>query len=84
MIPFEKGETLLEKDDQIIMYTDGLTECKNDSGSFYGEKRLINLLKKAVSIPVKKSVQMIYDDLFKFAENTKPGDDITILGIQKN
>jgi len=84
MIPFEKGETILKKNDQIIFYTDGLTESRNDSGEYYGDQRLIRLVKNTTNMSIKETIQVIYDDLMQFSEHTKPRDDISILGIKKN
>jgi len=83
MIPFEKGEIVLNKNDQIIFYTDGVTECRNDSSEFYGDQRLMRLVKSTTNMPVKETIQIIYDDLMHFSENTQPRDDISILGIKK-
>ncbi len=73
----------LEIGDCLILYTDGISEAKNQSGEMYGLERL----KKAVKINAyKPSVEAIFDGLTKdfsdFVQEYVQIDDITMIVIK--
>lgn len=73
----------LEIGDCILLYTDGITEAKNQTGQMYGLDRLIKSLKKN---GYKPSVGTIFDGLTKdfseFVEEYVQIDDITMIVIK--
>jgi sigma-B regulation protein RsbU (phosphoserine phosphatase) len=80
---YKEGEILnLEKDDILLLYTDGITEAINNKKEMYGVKRLENVIienarKKAVDILkcVKKSI-------FTFISDADQLDDMTMIVIK--
>lgn len=72
---FEK----LEEGDFLIMYSDGVTEARNDREMF-GEERLIDLIKKLESDSVMEYPKTIFDQVKKYAHG-KLRDDIVLLAI---
>jgi serine phosphatase RsbU (regulator of sigma subunit) len=73
----------LEKDDVIIMFTDGITEGRNMAGEMYGLERLV----KAVEIYAAQYgsdgiVHHIALDFTRFVENHKQDDDVTLIAIK--
>jgi serine phosphatase RsbU (regulator of sigma subunit) len=73
----------MEKDDVVIMYTDGLTEGRNMSGEMYGLDRLV----KAVELyaPQYSSdgiVHHIATDYSRFVENHVQDDDVTLIAMK--
>ena len=43
-VHYENGRVRLEPGDAIVLYTDGVTEAQNETGKFYKERRLRDLL----------------------------------------
>jgi sigma-B regulation protein RsbU (phosphoserine phosphatase) len=41
---FEQGEIAVESGDRVLLFTDGVTEARNENGEEFGEERLIALL----------------------------------------
>jgi|WetSurMetagenome_2_1015567.scaffolds.fasta_scaffold99807_3 serine phosphatase RsbU (regulator of sigma subunit) len=73
----------LEKDDVVIMYTDGLTEGRNMAGEMYGLQRLINAVE--IFAPQYDSdgiVHHVASDYSKFVENHIQDDDVTLIAIK--
>jgi serine phosphatase RsbU (regulator of sigma subunit) len=73
----------LEKDDVVILFTDGITEGRNMAGEMYGLDRLV----KAVEIyaPQYSSdgiVHHVASDYSRFVENHKQDDDVTLIAIK--
>jgi len=80
--PFTQEEILLHKGDKLILYTDGLLECRNSKGDYYGKSRFADLLAKHRSEPIREIVDTVYGDVKDFRGQAKPDDDISILGME--
>ncbi|MBQ8869995.1 MAG: SpoIIE family protein phosphatase [Alphaproteobacteria bacterium] len=75
---FVSQTMVLEPNDNILLYTDGITEAENSSFKFYGENRLLNVLKRAKDKP-EDNLNMILKDVKKFTKSAPQSDDITML-----
>ncbi len=81
-VPFEEGAVSLTQGDKVILYTDGVSECQDAQGSFYGEQRFYQLLETMKKKPIAVMMEEIVKDIGTFLSGVKPRDDITILGIE--
>ncbi|MBD3234367.1 MAG: SpoIIE family protein phosphatase [candidate division Zixibacteria bacterium] len=79
----EEQELTLQVDDMIIMYTDGVTECRNSRGELFGENRLVTFLRRNGSRNPKELTTNLMNDLDEFVDKDAHDDDITILTIQE-
>lgn len=70
------GETL-------VLYTDGLTEARNDLDELYTETRLTKLLNKHSNAPQRELLGMCLHDLHAFRGKAAKTDDLTILVLQR-
>ncbi|HOD13623.1 MAG TPA: PP2C family protein-serine/threonine phosphatase [Spirochaetota bacterium] len=74
----------LESGDRLVLYTDGVTECKNRSGEMFTEERLKSLIAKNVALTAQGlSIQIIRN----LVELITPGpfqDDLTLITIDIN
>lgn len=71
----------LEKGEEIILVTDGVTETMNATEDFLGLKGLENIIKNLSSTNPEQTVRQIFQQVHSFAQNTPQKDDITILVI---
>ena len=80
----EFGENTIElqKEDLLVLYTDGVTEAANFKNQEFGRKRLATLSQQISTLPVKEVVQEIRQALKVFGEG-KPLDDDTTLVVCK-
>jgi phosphoserine phosphatase RsbU/P len=79
---FEEDEKQLNPGEKLILYTDGLTECENEHGEFFGEDRFRALLQELKHEPVGIIVDCIIQSLTAFiGKECKPRDDISLLGL---
>ena len=76
---YEEERVPLESGDIILLYTDGLVECRNKGGVFYGLKRLERLLLKHRDAPVDELVKRIREAHVEFMGDVPPSDDIAVL-----
>ena len=73
------------KDDILVIYTDGITEAANDKYQFYEEKRLERIIRKNMNNSPREIAYSIIDDVIKFStDNSKYQDDKTVVVIKRN
>lgn len=73
----------IEKNDLVVLYTDGFTEAMNENREFYGEERLVDFIKKNQSHSSKELINLILKDVTRFADNMPQHDDMTIVIIKR-
>lgn len=81
VLDFEEETKQLYPGDKLILYTDGLTECQNEAGEFFGEDRFLCLL----SDLRHESVGVILDGVMDALAGFAPGgaqDDVSLLGME--
>jgi hypothetical protein len=69
----------LETGDWLVVFTDGVVEAVNESGTDYGEQRLLSILNAGTETSSAKMLSRIMVDLDRFVGNTPQHDDITCL-----
>ncbi len=79
---FSEKNVTLDKDDFMIIYSDGLTEAQNESGDFFEEKRLIDLLNKKHYLTSQQLGEMIIENVDSFRGKV-PAHDYLPLAILK-
>ena len=78
-LKYEGGQTRLVEGDNLIAYTDGVTEARRDL-EFYGEEKLLKIIKDLKQTDTEKIIKVIYDDVASFSRNYF-ADDIAILTL---
>ncbi len=82
MAPFEEEKVKLAPGDKLVIYTDGITECQNKQGIFFGAERFYQLLEDLKSLPITQIMEKITTAVTDFLGERQPQDDITLLGIE--
>ncbi|HEX7364100.1 MAG TPA: SpoIIE family protein phosphatase [Dehalococcoidia bacterium] len=75
----EEKEIILDPNDVVVFYTDGITEAVNAKNEQFGEKRLIETITKNADLPVKDLITMVKDEVFTFAQGQPQFDDFTLV-----
>jgi sigma-B regulation protein RsbU (phosphoserine phosphatase) len=73
----------MEKDDCLILYTDGITEALDSKGNEYGMKRMIQAIQASAGDGAVAIRKHLTDDLMDFIGNHPQNDDITLIVIRK-
>lgn len=76
---YSEAEISLQKNDRVVLYTDGIVEIKDVKGEQYGEERLLgNILGNEGDLPAV--LKKVFDDVMLFSgkDASKIPDDITI------
>ena len=80
----EDYEFLLEEltvTDELILYTDGITDADNEDEEMYGEERLLNFFNRFESN--EEPIIPLLNDIKKFTKDTEQYDDMTLLYLRK-
>ncbi len=80
---FSEKDVTLNKDEFMIIYSDGLTEAQNASGDFFEEKRLIDLLNKKHYLTSQQLGEMIIENVDSFRDKVPAHDDLTLAILKR-
>ena len=72
----------LNPGDSITLYTDGVTEARDENGNFYQEDRLIQLFNRKEYDSIFELQSDLKDDIIEFRGKAIQSDDITILTLK--
>lgn len=73
----------LNKNDVMVLYTDGIVEAANTKFEFYGEDRLREVILNSKNFTSKEICAHIIEDVQKFATRGKYSDDKTVVVIKR-
>ena len=78
----EDEEITLAPGDSITLYTDGITEARDEKGNFYGEERLLEVFNRydfSFTLEIHHTVK---DAVAGFVKNAPQSDDITLVSMK--
>jgi len=82
-VDYEAKTMSLEKGDIALLFTDGITECRNKANEEYTEERLTKLLKKNHKLSAGKLQDKIFDEVNAYTEGTEQMDDMTLIVVKR-
>jgi sigma-B regulation protein RsbU (phosphoserine phosphatase) len=74
----------LEKDDSLLLYTDGLTEARDPLDGEYGSERLLRLAGAYRSLAPQQLVEACLEDVRSFRSGAPRTDDLTVMAIRRS
>ena len=82
-VRYEQRVVPLEKDDSVLLYTDGLTESFNYDGEFFGEERLIEAIRANLCSSAGDLLDVVDKSLLDFVQDMPAADDLTMLVLRR-
>ncbi|BBK27692.1 SpoIIE family protein phosphatase [Staphylococcus arlettae] len=79
---YQQQEIPIFLDDLVIIFTDGVTEVRNEEGEFINKDQLLDMIHKYKHMHPQDIVQLLYEAILKI-QNPKKRDDLTILIIKR-
>ncbi len=73
----------LERDDCLILYTDGVTEALDTNGNEFGLERTMQSIRSSAETGAAAIVTHLIEDLRNFVGSHPQNDDITLIAIKK-
>jgi sigma-B regulation protein RsbU (phosphoserine phosphatase) len=75
---YEETDVQLQKGDQIVFYTDGITEAQSSGGALFGTRRLDDELEKC-SLQAQALLNSVLASVEKFSQGRPADDDRTMI-----
>ncbi len=79
---FVNERLVLNPNDTIFMYTDGVTEAMNIDHHLFGEERLLDSIRNTGSLPVPELIDETIKKVTLFVDGNEQSDDITVLALR--
>lgn len=79
---FRESEIALENGTKLMLYTDGLTEARNDRQDELGSARIIDFLHQREPQNIREMLDISLAAMHRFTGNTGQDDDICLLGVE--
>ena len=69
----------LEENDTIVLFTDGVTEAKNEQLEDFGDKHFLRVLQSNINLSAEKLSNKIIQEISVFSSGHEQYDDITLV-----
>ena len=83
---YEEQGTILGEDEMIVLYTDGITESRNEQRDMLGMKRWMEIIESCKQSVISEQTpinQMLLSHVKAFAGKAEQVDDVTLMVIRK-
>jgi sigma-B regulation protein RsbU (phosphoserine phosphatase) len=80
---YKSTSTQLGPRDLLVVYTDGITEARNEDGEEFGQERLLSLLQMAEGATSELMLGTVMRDLDNFVGAALPHDDLTCMVVYR-
>ncbi len=81
---YDDGTVVLRPGDLVVIYTDGVTEAKNNDGVFFGEGRLKEVIRNNAQKTSYALLEELLSSLQQFQGGMRSRDDITVLILKSS
>jgi sigma-B regulation protein RsbU (phosphoserine phosphatase) len=81
-VVYGEGRADLSRGDQLLLFTDGVTEAMDETRQLYSRERLTRMLSARDFESVEALVRATVDDVWRFQGDAEQADDVTVLAVQ--
>jgi sigma-B regulation protein RsbU (phosphoserine phosphatase) len=80
-IALDEYSLFLPKDSMLVMFTDGMTDCRNPKGEPFGLDRIKTTMSGMKSLSAQTGCDLLFDTLMTYQKGSKQDDDVTLVAI---
>ena len=80
-IALDEYSVNLPKDSLLVMFTDGMTDCRDPEGEPFGLQRIKDTASGLRKISAQAGCDQLFDTLMLYQSGAKQDDDVTLLAI---
>ncbi|MEP6894380.1 MAG: SpoIIE family protein phosphatase [Chloroflexota bacterium] len=80
-IALDENILIMPKGSLLMMYTDGMTDCRDPRGVPFGLERMINTMAGLQSMTAQSGCDQLFDTLMKYQDGSKQDDDVTLVAV---
>ena len=77
----DENSIRLAKGSLLVMFTDGMTDCRDPNGVPFGLERIKETMKGLRSLPAQAACDRLFSTLMDYQDGAKQDDDVTLLAI---
>lgn len=80
---YSSNSVVLKRGDIAVLYTDGMTECRNKDNKEFNERQFIRLIRKNSGCSAKVLLNRVFKELELFTRGAEQMDDMTLVVIKR-
>lgn len=80
---YNEIEIDIRKDDMILIFSDGVTEARNEDGLFFGKEKLLWHIEKTKGLPATKFGESLVSKIDEFIGDARTHDDLSIIVLKR-
>jgi sigma-B regulation protein RsbU (phosphoserine phosphatase) len=65
----------------LVLFTDGMTDCRNPKGEPFGLERIKKTMIGLENLSAQESCDQLFESLMKYQNGSKQDDDVTLVAI---
>lgn len=82
-VDYNQAKVKLEPGDMVVLYTDGVTEMRNEEKDEYGRDRVQQMMLQHNDLDAQEFVNLLIEDVDRFRGTMPPHDDTTALVFKR-
>ncbi len=80
---FSEQHLEMQTGDGLVIYSDGLTEARNEAGAFFGEPRLFSFLPTLAGLPANEIGTKLLAEVQGFVGEARAHDDLSLIVLKR-
>lgn len=80
-ITLDEYRLFLPQGSLLVLFTDGMTDCRNPKGEPFGLERIKKTMISFVNLSAQESCDQLFESLMKYQNGSKQDDDVTLVAI---
>ena len=81
-IVFDCFDIPVRAGDRLLLYSDGVTECVNETNTAFGEERLLSYLEECANVSLEHLLEGLISELKTWRGKNECADDISLLALE--
>ncbi|MFZ5858388.1 MAG: PP2C family protein-serine/threonine phosphatase [Chloroflexota bacterium] len=80
-ITLDVGRVNISKGSSLLLFTDGMTDCRNPAGEAFGLERIQDAFLELRGLPAQEVCDRLLKTLIDYQQGSKQDDDVTLVAI---
>lgn len=80
-ITLDEYRLFLPQGSLLVLFTDGMTDCRNPKGEPFGLERIKKTMIGLINLSAQEGCDLLFESLMKYQNGSKQDDDVTLVAI---